>query len=381
MNKAKVLLIGGSYPLPFGGGSINYIFNCTSSFECDELVVVTANAIGTENADFDKKSKYKIIRTECLVNVVKPEQISKLGYLLKLLYSFFLTLVAIIKYRPKVICITECLYFEIPIIAASKLLARKIAVCTYAEEMTQQNRPINAKIFKWVFTHCDLIFTVSDYTSSLVNSYGNFNEKIKKVIPAIAVKGNAEKGYNTSNAVKVLTVGRLERRKGQVQAIQAISKLHETYPNIEYNIVGGGPYKEAIEECIRNNNAGSYVHLLGKVSDEELNMLYQISDIFVMPHMLLENGDTEGCPTVFLEASYNKLPVIGGKAGGVSDAIKDGVTGFIVDPLSDELYNALEKLIISSDLRKELGENGYEYASQFVVSNQAAIFRESLLSL
>lgn len=381
MAKAKVLLIGGSYPLPFGGGSINYIYNCTSSFDREDLVVITANALPEENADFDKNSKYKIIRTKCLVNVVKADHISKPLYFALLIASFFKAIVEVLRYQPRVVCITECLYFEVPIIAAAKLLCRKVAVCTYAEEMTQQNKPINDKIYKWVFSRCDLIFTVSDYTSSLVNRYGNFNDKIKKIIPAIAVKGHVQKTYSISDCVKILTVGRLERRKGQVQAIEAISKLHDKYPDIEYNIAGGGPYKDAIELRIKENKAEHFIHLLGKVSDDELNRLYQTSDIFVMPHMLLENGDTEGCPTVFLEASYNKLPVIGGKAGGVSDAIKDGITGFVVNPLTIELYCKLEELIISPDLRKKLGENGYVYASHFVVEKQAAKFREALLSL
>lgn len=117
-----------------------------------------------------------------------------------------------------------------------------------------------------------------------------------------------------------------------------------------------------------------YVDMKGRVSDQKLLEEYKAADIFVMPHKQLANGDTEGCPTVFLEAGLYSIPVVGGEAGGVSDAILDGKTGYICHVGTNELYEYLEKLISSSQLRESLGLAGRQYASQFSIQSQSKKF-------
>ena len=153
-------------------------------------------------------------------------------------------------------------------------------------------------------------------------------------------------------------------------------RLINKYQKKHFNIVEKGSFESTIRSKIEELSLMQFVELKGRVSDEELEKEYQDADIFVMPHKELKDGDTEGCPTVFLEAGLHYLPVIGGEAGGVSDAIKNGVTGYICHKNTDELYDFLEKLINNKSLRMDMGVKGYQYASQFSTQAQSRKLKE-----
>lgn len=381
--KYDILLVGGSFPQPFGGGSINYVYNVFSSIDKRRVYVLTADSDHEANVHFDDETEYAVQRTPYLYHVLNTVKKPKWRSTFELIPLFFVMLRTLLKARPKVVCITEFYYFIVPLLALLSIFRVKVLCFMYAEEMTQLSRSysFNKGLFRWLFDRSDIIITVSDYTSGLVLSFGDYQDKIRKIIPSVAVKKVVRAKDVNEEKIRILTVARLEERKGHIKVIEALAQLRDKYSNFEYLIAGGGSYGKIIEDAIRKNNADGYVRLLGRVSDEELSELYATSDIFVMPHMELANGDTEGCPTVFLEASYNGLPVVGGMAGGVSDAIKHGETGFIVDPLTNQLKDALEKLVISEPLRKEMGQKGSLYASQFIVENQSCKFIEIIDNL
>ena len=69
---------------------------------------------------------------------------------------------------------------------------------------------------------------------------------------------------------------------------------------------------------ISEANASHFITLHDNITDGELSFMYQKSSLFILAHMLLENGDTEGCPTVFAEASGQGIPIIGGTGAGAS---------------------------------------------------------------
>ena len=90
----------------------------------------------------------------------------------------------------------------------------------------------------------------------------------------------------------------------------------------------------------------------------------------------LEDDDVEGFGMVFLEASAAGVPVIGGRSGGVVDAVEDGVSGILVDGTSlDEVAGALGRLLGDGPLRKRMGEAGPRWARRFAWERQAARVR------
>lgn len=74
---------------------------------------------------------------------------------------------------------------------------------------------------------------------------------------------------------------------------------------------------------------------------------------------IVEACDVEGFGLVFLEANACGKPVIGGRSGGIPEAVVDGVTGLLVDPHdSEDIANAIARLLMDSELSNRLGRQG-----------------------
>mgnify|MGYP003351126022 CR=1 FL=1 len=148
----------------------------------------------------------------------------------------------------------------------------------------------------------------------------------------------------------------VKKKKGYIQSIEAIHSFLQKYPNINihYNIVGSltvdPPFVAELRELIHTKKMESIVTLHGSVSDATLQNFYLSSDVFLLPS--LQEGDYfEGFGLVFLEANLRGTPVIGPTSGGCPEAISDGVSGYVVNPLdTPSIVNALEKTLIQQNI-------------------------------
>jgi glycogen synthase len=105
----------------------------------------------------------------------------------------------------------------------------------------------------------------------------------------------------------------------------------------------------------------------GRVSDEELLQHYANCDIFVSPSVFESFG------LIFIEAMMFGKPVIGCRAGGMVEIIRDGENGFLAEP-GDwiSLFDALLKLIESKELRERFGRCSREiFTAQFTRQRMA----------
>ncbi|MBE8539369.1 glycosyltransferase [Geoglobus acetivorans] len=136
----------------------------------------------------------------------------------------------------------------------------------------------------------------------------------------------------------LLSVGRLVERKGFHWFVEnVIPKLLEARDDFVYLIVGDGPYREKIKRIVEEKDLRKYVVLLGKIDDRTLELLYKISDIFIMPNIPVD-GDIEGFGIVVLEATVRGVPVVASNLEGIKDAVIDGKTGILVTPLNAEMF-------------------------------------------
>jgi phosphatidylinositol alpha-1,6-mannosyltransferase len=164
----------------------------------------------------------------------------------------------------------------------------------------------------------------------------------------------------------LLSVGRLVERKGHDMVIAALPQLIKSFPNVVYLIVGEGPYWPELEAISSARGVRDRVTFAGRISDDDLPEVYALSDVFVMPSReRIESGDVEGFGLVYLEANACAKPVVGGRSGGVPDAVIDGVTGLLVDPLSaQEVAIAINRVLSSPDLAARLGNQGRDRVLQ-----------------
>src|SRR5206468_3076535 len=94
------------------------------------------------------------------------------------------------------------------------------------------------------------------------------------------------------------------------------------------------------------------VHFVGEVGPDALPAYYAACDLFVMPNRS-EGADFEGFGIVFLEAAASGKPAIGGRSGGVTEAIDEGRTGLLVDGTDlGELASAIRELAVCEGKRR-----------------------------
>ena len=103
-------------------------------------------------------------------------------------------------------------------------------------------------------------------------------------------------------------------------------------PDAALLLVGGGPYRPALERLRAELDVAASVRITGTVPWRELPAHYDAGDVFAMPCRTRRRGlDVEGLGIVYLEASATGLPVIAGDSGGAPDAVLRGETGLVVD--------------------------------------------------
>ncbi len=167
-----------------------------------------------------------------------------------------------------------------------------------------------------------------------------------------------EKIYNIQK--KILFVGRLIEWKGVKILISAYKHVKKELPNTQLIIVGDGPDYKGLLDYTNKLEIQDSVQFKGYVKDDELQIYYQTSDIFVLPSYPIEN-QTEGLGVVLLEAMTAGVPVIGSDTGGIPDIIEDGVNGLLVPPGDEKmLAEAIKKLIQNPDLAEQFRREGFK---------------------
>ncbi|HUJ40886.1 MAG TPA: glycosyltransferase family 4 protein [Candidatus Acidoferrales bacterium] len=167
-------------------------------------------------------------------------------------------------------------------------------------------------------------------------------------------KRPASNGDSGSALLSVTRLSRADREgKGIDLVLQALPSLLDRYPGIRYRIVGGGGDLPRLAGIVSKLGMDSRVELAGARREDALKQAYSEADIFVLPTQV------EGFGIVFLEAMYNRLPVVAACASAVPEVVEDGVTGLLAAPGNvGELSAALASLLADSELRGSMGEAG-----------------------
>lgn len=171
-------------------------------------------------------------------------------------------------------------------------------------------------------------------------------------------RGQARARLGLSDDEKiVLSVARLVPRKGIDNAIRAMAKI-QSKESAKYVVIGDGEDRGRLENVAREAKAN--VLWLANPSDDLKREWLSASDLFLLP-VRDEGDDVEGFGIAFLEASQAGLPIVAGRSGGVPEAVLDGKTGILVDPLNiDEITQNVAKCLANPELRSLYGWNGKE---------------------
>ncbi len=158
----------------------------------------------------------------------------------------------------------------------------------------------------------------------------------------------------------ILSVGRLVERKGFDQVI----KSAEQFPTLHYVLAGNGPDQARLQQIVQQVGITNRVHFYNHLTDHEIAYLYLNCLFLVMPSRQLADGDVEGFGIVVLEANRFGKVAIGGKAGGMGDAIQHERTGLLVDGASNTELVAAIKRLLNVDYRANLEQQAKQYSDQ-----------------
>ena len=214
--------------------------------------------------------------------------------------------------------------------------------------------------------NADLVVTISRYSfRKLIQLYDVEKSRIRIVPNGVDTERfvpgrggvNLKHQIGVENRPVVLFVGRLIPRKGLMYLAEAARVVAREFNEVAFLVVGSGPLKKRMLSYLKQVDLMDNFVFLGDVSEASLPSLYACSDIFVLPSI------QEGQGIAFLEAQASGKPVVAFDVGGVGEALQDGKTGLLVKPGSQNLGEALLKLLSDATLREKMGLSGRDYVS------------------
>ena len=261
------------------------------------------------------------------------------------------------------------------------------------------------RIGKKILENAKLVVANSEFTKEVVTEIGVAPERVRRRELSLATPQNVVvyPCPNISPDVKhedvevlrrrlglvgkkvLLTLGRVVERKGHDLVIAALPEILKHVPEAVYVVTGDGPDLPRLQKLVARDFMSrpsgtqgaalqNSVRFVGAISDVDRPLYYALCDLFVMPSRQIgpirargrlwrptSNGikpDVEGFGLVFLEAALFGKPSIGGRSGGIPEAILDGATGALVDPNDPGAFARVAVQFLHDDaLRYELGQN------------------------
>lgn len=172
-------------------------------------------------------------------------------------------------------------------------------------------------------------------------------------------QSNIVSKYNLSSHKKyILFVHRLVHRKGAHYLVSLAQKFINQ-PEVEFLVVGTGPYVEQLQKEIQIANLNNLT-LLGKVPNLEIPALMRIAKVFIMP------SEEEGFPRVLLEAMASDLPYVAFDVGGVRE-ISPLLEQTMIVPVGniDAMASCIKILLNDKILREQIKEQNQSWVKQY----------------
>ena len=220
----------------------------------------------------------------------------------------------------------------------------------FADGVSPAARRVYSVIERMMQKWCDQIICVSEADKVLAIERG-FDERHVTVVHNgrydVGCHAARNSQRNEGRPVEIVMVGRLDQQKDHGTLFRALSALD----GWRLNLVGDGPGQTRLVRLAEELSISERVRFSGLVSD--VTPFLEAADVFV----LITNW--EGFPRSTLEAMRQSLPVIVSDAGGSSEAVENGVSGFVV-PRGDvvAVRNRLASLLDQENLRDEMGAAG-----------------------
>lgn len=275
--------------------------------------------------------------------------------------SIFLLLVILPKNKIEIVHIhssAPVLLHKVALyIILSKLFGKTVMLHIHASEFEQECKS-HEQWLRWLFKHVDLIICVSKDIENIIKKY-KLSTKTQ-VLYNLIDKPNSIMVNKSDVKVRFLFMGEIIVRKGIYDLIEVVGK-HKSYFEGKMTLfIAGGGNTTRLLQLIRHYKIEGIVEYLGWIDSSKKAKAFSESDVFVLPSY------SESFGLVNMEANSYGKPVLTTNVGGIPEVIHQGVNGILIEPGNKEdLFEKMQYLIETPNVRREMGENGIRVASQF----------------
>jgi len=340
----KHLLVTNDFP-PKVGGIQNLLWEWWRRLPPDSFAVLTSPHAGAESFDATQAFEIRRVREPWLLP--HPVMVGRINKMAREIGADFVVL------DPAV-----------PLGIVGPRLELPYMVVLHGAEVTVPGRlPLSRLVLSRVLKNASHIIAAGEYPAAEARRAGGSSLPITVIPPGVdtqrfrplsnAERISARREFGVSDDAELIVgVSRLVPRKGFDTLIEVAAALRASRPRLQVLIGGGGRDADRLQKLI--DKLGAPVRMLGRVTDEQLPLLYGCADVSAMLCRSRWGGlEQEGFGIVFSEAASCGVPQIAGKSGGAADAVLDGLTGKVVQNPSDvaQVASTVAQLLDDAFLR------------------------------
>ena len=253
-----------------------------------------------------------------------------------------------------------------------KILGNTTSFCLiHSKEINHTQGSFANKRMLKALNKAKFVISNSEFTKRLAIKNGLSENKIQIIHPGCnyPIKADVKsidkaKDLYRNCFPKIITVARLDKRKSHQNILMTIKNLKPRFPNIKYISIGDGEEMKNLENLKNELGLGKEVLLLKDTTELLKVALLEQADLFLMPSVIYKKS-VEGFGISFIEAAAYGTGSIGGTIGGASDAIQNGVSGYLCD--GDDLNSIYETIVkfFDNENFKQLGKNALIFSKNF----------------
>jgi glycosyltransferase involved in cell wall biosynthesis len=245
-----------------------------------------------------------------------------------------------------------------PHAVSAGLVASRLARGAALVAVRRVDFPLRGAFSRWKYAACDRVIVVSRAIGAVVESGGLEPARLRLVYEGVADRPPQPGGREAlaelgvpPGAPVVGNVAALTGHKDHATLIEAMARLRPRAPETRLVIAGEGELRPTLEGLVRERGLGDRVVFAGFRGD--LDRILPALSVFCLSSHL------EGLGTSVLDAMAFGLPVVATAAGGIPEAVEDGVTGRVVRPRDPgALADALAEVLGQEERRRALGAAG-----------------------
>tara|TARA_R110002020_G_scaffold136393_2_gene304175 strand:+ start:609 stop:1883 length:1275 start_codon:yes stop_codon:yes gene_type:complete len=264
-------------------------------------------------------------------------------------------------------------------IAAKEISGKPMIAHVHATEFDRSGESVNQVVYdieRAGMEAADHVVAVSQLTKNIIiKKYGIPAEKVTVLHNAVLDASIIKSSYQKKVPEKIVTfLGRITFQKGPEYFVEAAKKVIERDPNVRFVMAGSGDLLNRMVDRVAELRMGTKFHFTGFLKGEDVDHMYAISDVYVMPSVSEPFGISP------LEAVRHNTPVIISKQSGVAEVLNNAIKidFWDIDSMADAIFALLHYDGISR-MFKELGtEELKKLKWEHVAEKLVTVYRKTL---